>query len=451
MVTKPVLSPKYPFLLAWTLDLFSKTYFTSIKTSRKILPLGKVMLFFSAAALFLIWDPAQTSMRYALTLSIGMMISSFLINLFRQPRSLIFTRILPDRVVEEAYFDYIIEVKNLGKYTSPALKCRDHGKLHFPSLADWARNKPPFDDELQAFDRFIGYPKWLWLVEILQDVIGFDFDIPPIPSGQSIQIQATGKAGKRGQRLFLGFYCGLPDPFGLFQRLFYVKAKQNILTLPKPLHCDILIPNGSRSRNAGDSRDLRKTGDSEEFRSLREWRSGDPLKRIDWKATARIGTPVTREFAPEYKLRTALAFDTTLPEGFDEQAFEDAMGYAAGMVVSTDRNDRNIDLLIVDNDIVSLRLGPGIQDHTLALERLASASPSSYHHSSLSSLENSILSVSSNFSSAVIICPSWTQEHYLFVERLVQKGLGIAVIVCSQPQAEFPLGCSFKILLPILP
>lgn len=429
------------------MDLYAKTYFYNIRMGRKLQPMGKVMLGFASASFLLVWDPSKIAMRFGFTMALSAFAIAAFSNFLRQPRSLSFSRQLPDRVVEGASFDYVISITNTGRFRSPPLRCRDHGRLRFPTPRDWLSSTPPFDAHLNAVDRWMGYPKWLWLVETLQDVIGADFEIPPIAPGKTIHIQVGGRAGKRGHRIFVGFYCGVLDPLGLLQRLFYSKCKQSLLVLPKPLHSGLSVPVGSRSMSVGDSRDLRKAGDSEEFRSLREWRSGDPIKRLDWKATARRGSPVAREYAPEYKLRTALAFDTFLPSDLDEKSFDEAMGYAAGLAVSIDRKDRNIDLLIVGSHVVSLRLGQGDQDHILALERLAACFPSGA--TSLDELEASLLASSASFSSAVLVCPAWTTRHAALAAKLAAHGMGLAILVCSgHIDGAFPLGSSVKIMDP---
>jgi len=43
----------------------------------------------------------------------------------------------------------------------------------------------------------------------------------------------------------------------------------------------------------------KQKGEGMEFNQLREFREGDTLKQIDWKATARIGTPISREYQEE--------------------------------------------------------------------------------------------------------------------------------------------------------
>ncbi len=57
-------------------------------------------------------------------------------------------------------------------------------------------------------------------------------------------------------------------------------------------------------------RALRRAGLGTEFASLREYRDGDDYRDIDWKATARRGHPIVREFEPERNQVLVLAIDT---------------------------------------------------------------------------------------------------------------------------------------------
>jgi len=51
-------------------------------------------------------------------------------------------------------------------------------------------------------------------------------------------------------------------------------------------------------RNMGAHIAKRK-GDGMEFNQLRDFREGDTLKQIDWKATAKLGSPISREYQEE--------------------------------------------------------------------------------------------------------------------------------------------------------
>jgi uncharacterized protein (DUF58 family) len=66
-------------------------------------------------------------------------------------------------------------------------------------------------------------------------------------------------------------------------------------------------------RSSGDrglgTRPARATGSGTEVLQLREYRRGDPLRSIDWKATARRGSLVTRDFSEDQHLEIIVAID----------------------------------------------------------------------------------------------------------------------------------------------
>lgn len=428
-----------------SLALYERNYFLGARLSRRFLPNGRYLAAFGFAAAVMSADPLRAGMRYLFAFVIGLFLASFFINWLRRPQGLAFSRSLPERATEGEPFEYHITVTNRGSKPSPSTDARDYGKIRFPTEQDWRLNPCPFDAQINAFDRWAGYPKWLWLVERGQDVLSSDFNIPPLDPGASVRIPARGVAFARGERLFLGVYCGSMDPLGLMRRLFYIVCKQKLLVLPKAKPCPIHIPSGSRSERRGDSRQLSRSGDSEEFRSLREWRSGDPLKRIDWKATARAGEPVTREFSPEFFLRAAIALDTYLPEGMDPERFEETLRRAAGLLLASDRKESLIDLLFVNEEVFELPMGRGKSDHLKAMERLAISRSSSVDEIAL--LERALLSKARAFSGVAFICASWDAARLEMATTLARSGVGVAILICSdRVSAPFPPGCQVVVL-----
>lgn len=413
-----------------SLALYERNYFFASRAARRFLPHGRYLGAFAIAAAVMSADPARPFMRYLFAFTWGLFLAGFFFNWLSRPRGLVFSRQLPPRALEGERFSYSIRVTNQSSRATPAVEARDCGKINFPSEREWARRDPPFHLSLNRFDRWAGYPKWLWLVERNQDALCSDFLIPPLAPGESVLIPATAICHGRGERLFLGFYCGVSDPLGLMRRLFYVERKQTLIVLPSPKPCPISIPSGSRSERRGDSRSLARAGDSEEFRSLRQWRSGDPLKRIDWKATARLGEPVTREFSPEFFRRSAIALDTYLPAEADSEIFEEALRRCSGLLLSSDRKEAMIDLLFVDQSVFELPLARGKSDHLKALERVAVSQPSSTDR--IEELEATLLSQAKAFSSVALICGVWDASRSAMVERLQRKGVSVAVVVCSE-------------------
>lgn len=64
----------------------------------------------------------------------------------------------------------------------------------------------------------------------------------------------------------------------------------------------------ARRREAG-LRNLRRPGEGRLFEGLREWVPGDDTRIIDWKATARRGKPMARQYEDERRQQVLLAID----------------------------------------------------------------------------------------------------------------------------------------------
>jgi len=64
-----------------------------------------------------------------------------------------------------------------------------------------------------------------------------------------------------------------------------------------------------RRRDAG-MKPIRQLGEGRLFESLREWGPGDDLRHIDWKATARRGKVITRQYEAERRQQVLLVLDT---------------------------------------------------------------------------------------------------------------------------------------------
>jgi uncharacterized protein (DUF58 family) len=71
---------------------------------------------------------------------------------------------------------------------------------------------------------------------------------------------------------------------------------------------------GSGSRRTGEQR-ARIAGSGTEILQLREYRRGDPLRLIDWKATARRRRPVSRDMTEDQHLEILVAVDAGRASG----------------------------------------------------------------------------------------------------------------------------------------
>src|SRR5206468_1409519 len=69
-----------------------------------------------------------------------------------------------------------------------------------------------------------------------------------------------------------------------------------LVVLPKRYAVPDLALPGVRKYQRGGVALAGAVGDSEEFVSLRDYRPGDPLRRVHWRSAARVGRPVVKEY-----------------------------------------------------------------------------------------------------------------------------------------------------------
>ncbi|AHG89994.1 protein of unknown function DUF58 [Gemmatirosa kalamazoonensis] len=111
-----------------------------------------------------------------------------------------------------------------------------------------------------------------------------------------------------------------------------------------------------RLREAG-LRALRRRGEGTSFASLREYLPGDDPRHVDWKATARRGKPITREYAVEQRQTVIVAVDagrlmTQLAAGDPPQPrFEFALASATLLADVAVQSGDNVGLLLFDDEV----------------------------------------------------------------------------------------------------
>jgi len=97
----------------------------------------------------------------------------------------------------------------------------------------------------------------------------------------------------------------LLGPLGLAWWSRDLRPVSQISVVPDTLHTGVAQPRG----NPSGPRTRRVAGAGAELHQLRGYRYGDPLARIDWKATARTRQLVTREFSEDQHLDILIAID----------------------------------------------------------------------------------------------------------------------------------------------
>ena len=120
------------------------------------------------------------------------------------------------------------------------------------------------------------------------------------------------RAERRGALCFPPFGVGRTDPLGLLSTRRVSEPSRVVLAYPRFFTLEELdLPAGRRYQPGGIPL-ASNLGDSTEFVGTREFREGDPMRRIHWRSWARRGKPVVKEYQEEYFSRVALVLDTYL-------------------------------------------------------------------------------------------------------------------------------------------
>lgn len=118
--------------------------------------------------------------------------------------------------------------------------------------------------------------------------------------GQHSRISYRLRPVKRGHFLFEQCEIHLPSPLGLWsgKRLLPVQDSTRVYPDFARLYGGELLAVDNWLSRLG-VRQRQRRGQGQEFHQLREFREGDSLRQIDWKATARQRTPIAREYEDE--------------------------------------------------------------------------------------------------------------------------------------------------------
>jgi uncharacterized protein (DUF58 family) len=134
---------------------------------------------------------------------------------------------------------------------------------------------------------------------------------------------------------------------------------------------------GTSARTAGRRRRL-PTIDASEFRGIRQHNPGEPLNRVDWKATAKTGSLMLRELEDAADGGVAVLFNgpaAHLAGELPETNFEVGIRAAGSIADCALRSGHRVTLLLPEHEWRPVRLSPDAESRRRLLTVLAAAKP----------------------------------------------------------------------------
>lgn len=115
-----------------------------------------------------------------------------------------------------------------------------------------------------------------------------------------LKVKVVVKTPRVGQHGLHGLALEVFGAPGMFEVPLTFANPYGVEVMPRPFTTFLMQPRGGRSRlMAPSGRPGRMRGDGTDLRELREHQPGDPFRRIAWKASARRGALMVRDFERE--------------------------------------------------------------------------------------------------------------------------------------------------------
>jgi uncharacterized protein (DUF58 family) len=220
--------------------------------------------------------------------------------------------------------------------------------------------------------------------------------------------------------------------------------RESIIALPQfhPLE-SVDVPVIARHQPGGIAM-TSQVGESPEYIGSREYRPGDPVRHLDFRAWARLGQPVVREFQEEYYVRIALVLDTYVAPGTVERRLgfpnlEAAVSLCAALSDRLSTGEYIVDLFAAGDDLHLFRSGRHLAHHENLLEILACVEPS--EEDPFTFLAPALLHELERVSTAIFLFLAWDTSRQAVVRAAQEAGCRTKVIVLSDaPPPKTPTG-----------
>ncbi len=394
--------------------------------TRRFTKAGLLVLIGLVASAVLGLDTNRTMAYQAFTFLFFLLLVSLASALFYRAR-LSVRRILPRFGTVGQPLAYRVLVQNHGPQPQGGLLIVDNLADPRPTLSEFTSASDPDDRHRNWLDRFVGYPRWRSLVSKNRAAAIEEKPLARLGAGHECEVNAELTPLRRGCLRFTGVTIAKPDPFGLFKGFLTLPVAESLMVLPKRYPLPPIQMAGTRMYHHGGVAFASSVGDSEEFVSLREYRPGDPLRRIHWKSWAKAGEPIVKEHQAEFFVRHALILDTF--GNSPAEVFEEAVSVAASFACTVQTQESLLDLMFVGTEAYCVTAGRGVGQIDHMLEVLACVRPCA--DKMFQALHALVVQRCDSLSGCICILLRWDEERQKLVEHLEMLGIPTLVLMLT--------------------
>jgi len=194
--------------------------------------------------------------------------------------------------------------------------------------------------------------------------------------GESTDLHCQFTPKRRGEETIAITRLESQFPFGFLRKSISGGLRQDVVVWPKHISYDFKPPYGKHWQHQGNT--VHRRGSGTELINLRDYQPGDPMRRVHWKASARLQRMLVREMSEEYQDAYLILVETPSSVWKDNGQFEVLCCLAAtlaedlfrrGQLWGTAINDHPPRLIKHANDLY------GFLDQTAILQPVESYVP----------------------------------------------------------------------------
>lgn len=265
--------------------------------------------------------------------------------------------------------------------------------------------------------------------------------VPVLRRGASATVSVRLEPLRRGAYALPPLRAYSTFPFGLF-RSGKTRITGGTLLVQPSFHPveSVDLPVSARYQPGGVAL-TSNVGESPEYIGNRDYRPGDPLRRIDFRSWARLARPAVREYQEEYYCRVALVLDTFVPgrrrpgpKGFP--TLEAAIGLSASVADALTRGEYLIDIFAAGPELYVFRAGRHIAHLDNILEILACVDRC--RSNPFESLAPALSGELGNISTVVCVLLDWDASREALVRAAREAGCATRVLLVRDGDTTEP-------------
>lgn len=284
--------------------------------------------------------------------------------------------------------------------------------------------------------------------------IDADRSIRTIPSSEQATLPLTILADQRGDYVLPEARIHSTFPFNLMR---FGKARtpeREIRVLPKFAPLENLALPFSQKMVGGEFTLDARVGDSPEFMGNRDYIPGEPVRKLDFKAWARVGRPVVREYQDERNSDVAIILDTYQPKRWrmrrkDREQLEAAVSVTAAIAHRLTEDDSVIEAFMAGADFYLFDSSATMPHFDSVVDILSEVE--FVRHDPLPQITPVLSESLERVAVAVCVFIDWDESRAEFLREIFAAGCQVKLLIVNEGELSSPIesdAVEFQVLAP---